>query len=222
MSPSKDSSVLFALDELRQHEAERVEREAALARERSAVARRQADAAAKKRAEAKNNAQELVALRGELARQHEREAELQSTVAELEAVVRMPRAPVSPPAPVEIVRESRSHHFLWGAALLFSCLGVFVATYEPSVPPTPAPALAAAEHECPELAEPAPMPAAVVETPAKSAPAAARQAIAPSPSKRSNSHRSGRKGKGKPEVSATESLADSVRGCDGPLCGLPD
>lgn len=216
MSSTHDSSVLFALDELRQHENVRLAKESEKARVRAEVARRQAEAAVQNRTVAKRNAEELLLLRDELERKNAHHAELEAAIARLEVATRRPVL-AAPPTRVEVIREKRSHHFLWTAALLFSCLGVFIATYEPNEAlPEP---VAVAALECPEpvsaapasASAPAPAPAVVAPAAdARATPRNIRKPITrahPSPSKVPHVARP-------PAVTIDEN-------CSGPLCGIP-
>lgn len=214
MSSTQDSSVLFALDELRQHENVRVARESEETRARAEVARRQAETAAQRRADAKNNADELVLLRSELERKSAHQAELEAAIARLEVVTRRPVVAAPVPTRIEVVREKRSHHFLWTAALLFSCLGVFIATYEPKAAALGEP-IAVAVQECPEpVSVHTSTPAPIVVTPVVEAAAIPPRARKPRTSARS------RPAAARPAAARPPAVTIDTD-CSGPLCGLP-
>jgi hypothetical protein len=215
MTSAQDSSVLFALDELREHERRRVADELEKSRQQAAVARRQAEVAAQRRTEAKKNAEDLVVLRTQLERTDADRAALERKLSELQSAARRPLPPSRPV--VEVVTQSRSHHLVWTTALLVSCLGVFVATYSPSSsePPVPAEPRMVAATECPEpVAVAAESPA-----PVKAPPETSEQSRERAPS---NGKHTGRK---KPRTTPRRpvpSTTPMVIDADCPLCGLPE
>ena len=219
MTSAQDSSVLFALDELREHERRRVLDESEKSRQQAAVARRQAEVAAQRRNEAKKNAEDLVVLRTQLARTDADRAALELALRDLQIAAQ--RAAHRPPPPshpvVEVVTQSRSHHLVWTAALLVSCLGVFVATYAPSTsePPAPTEPRLVAVTNCPEPVAVAPESPA----PVKAQQEASEQSSEPAPSTVKHTGRKKPRTGPKPVVAPTPPI---VIDADCPLCGLPE
>lgn len=212
MTSAKDSSVLFALDELRGHERRRVEEASSKTRERAEVARKQAEIAMQRRITAKKNADDLVLLRQELERAGADRVALERKVHYLEVASKQPMPQRTPS--IEVVTQKTSHHLIWTTVLLVSCLGVFVATYSPesslpsSVPEEPR---LVATSDCPktEVALPSDAaPTALVSIPeGVTAPEAQRSVRRERP-------------KQPPRVPAPDIVIDDD--CNGPLCGLPE
>lgn len=219
MTSAQDSSVLFALDELREHERRRVADESEKSRQQAAVARRQAEVAAQRRVEAKKNAEDLVVLRTQLERTDADRAALELALRDMQiAAHRAAQRPLPPSRPVvEVVRQSRSHHLVWTTALLVSCLGVFVATYAPSTsePPVPTEPRMVAATDCPEpVVVAAESPAPVKAPPERSELSRER---APSTAKHT--------GRKKPRAAPKHlppPTPPMVIDADCPLCGLPE
>jgi len=214
MSTAHDSSVLFALDELREHERVRVREQSEQVRMQADLARRQAAEASRRRHESKKNTEDLVRLRRQLALEAEERATLVAQVSHLKVVASraQPKAPeLLPPV---LIERSRPYHLLWSVALLCSCLGVFIATYKPSPverPPMDVAALTP-DPQCqpPALRQPSQVPAPVAAAPAPSSPKATPHKPPHSDRKTPASHSDS------PHPIAID------EDCDGPLCGLPE
>tara|TARA_R110002096_G_scaffold16898_12_gene58112 strand:+ start:56910 stop:57593 length:684 start_codon:yes stop_codon:yes gene_type:complete len=224
---TQDSSVLFALDELRAHERQRVDEESEKTRQRAEVARRQAAVAAERRLEAKNNAEDLIRLREQLEQTAADRVALEQKLHRLEVVARKPPPPPHVPAPMHIVTQSKSHHLLWTATLLLSCLGVFVATYTSPEAQAPVQTQVANASDCPE---PAPEPptnrsanseqAIDKAAPPKASPPEASPPEVSPPEVSASSTRSAHRGATSPKPPKTPAIIVD-EDCSGPLCGLP-
>lgn len=220
---TQDSSVLFALDELREHERERVAEESEKARQRAEVARRQAATAAHRRLEAKKNAEDLIRLREQLEQTAADRVALEQKLRLLEVVARKP-APPHAPAPMHIVTQSKSHHLLWTATLLLSCLGVFVATYTPPDAQAPVQAVANAV-DCPEPAQAPPASRSAIPEPsigqAALDQAALPKALPATAAPPKGAPRSNHRTAPAPKPPKTQAITVDTA-CSGPLCGLPE
>lgn len=223
MTSAQDSSVLFALNELHDHEQRRAQERSAKMRRQADVARRQADEAARQRAEAETNAEELVGLRRYHGEEVAHRARLEAEVSEalgrqrlLEARLRANSlAPSLQPPPV---RTSERHHLLWGTALLASCLAVFVLSHSSSTdaPPLQAAAVVFPQADCPEVMEPAATKSPGVAMAPPTTTLATELTIV------EEERPSRRRRRSRPTRATAPEVITIEEDCDGPLCGLPE
>lgn len=217
MTETQDSSVLFALRELRKQEELRAKDEAAKKRELAEVARKQAETAARKRLEAERNAEEVLLLRRQVEQEASSRAELESQILRLRAsqTSSVPHSASPEPMPVSPPKPARTYHLVWGTALLVSCLGVFVLTYSPEVAPEPIEVpvpVVVAQHDCPELLA---VPSVASESHATENPRVEQNAPEKAVRTRSADSKKDRTPRGTQQIVISDD-------CNGPLCDLPD
>jgi hypothetical protein len=221
--PAKESSLLFALDELRDIESQRQV-------ELRHIAHKQAKERARVLAEEKREQKRKEEAAAELLRlKDHREVDARSrrileaqiaadakSIAALQSRVRMQEATLSQPA-TPPARSSNQIHLSWALALLAACASVFILAdrrpeatpaiaSSPSEPVTPAPAIAPLDCPQPEV------------TPAQPAPVVAER-VEPAPPKQNRSTRRGTRTRPKPPVSQPIKIDDCM---DDPLGCMPE